>query len=172
MTLSKRPFIKPSFFVVCGLLFLGMVLAVAMLPYGQVRLTYDSHDILRASENLHTYLRGRNPDGHSYLVRAPLHPFLLSFFRDKLLAFWWINILSLAGSLFLVFKICRNAALSVASSVGVMIVTGAFVPWLLNFQFAWTEPLFIMLILLLCYALQNNGSPGWVLVICVSLFMV
>lgn len=172
MTLSEQRLQNGWFTPVLGLAVITFMVAIAMTPYGQLRFTYDSYDILGASESLDTYLSGKNHDGHSYLVRAPFHPFVLSFFENKVVAFWWINFLSLLGSLVLVFAICRENKFPVNVSVLVVVVNAMFIPWLLNFQFAWTEPLFIALSLLLCYVLQRDGSLLSVLSICVLLFLV
>lgn len=172
MTLAKQRLQNGWFALVPGLAFLAIIVAVVMSPYGQLRFTYDSHDLVAASESLDIYLNGKNNDGHSYLVRAPLHPFLLSFFQNKVVAFWWINFLSLLGSLALIFKLARNSQLPINASIAVVGIIAMFIPWLLIFQFAWTEALFITLSLFLCYVLQRDGSLVSVLVLCILLFLV
>lgn len=150
---------------------LGFIIVVAFHPYGVLGLTYDSHDILAASKDLHTYLHGRNQDGHSYLVRAPLHPIFLSFFGNKVVAMWWVNLSSILASLVLVYKIARINNLSANACRLAVLITGIFTPWLINFMYLWTEPVFIVFVLLLCYALLEKWSVTSVIVICVILFL-
>src|SRR5688572_3790984 len=101
--------LRPLTFVILLATTFGFILLFAMIfyQYGSLRLTYDSHDFIAASENLNTYLSGRNHDGVPYLHRQPLLPAFLFFFDDKILAAWWLNVLSYGISLFLCFRIGR-----------------------------------------------------------------
>lgn len=169
---TKKPLSRSEYLaIVVGLGIILAVLLMALLPYGRLQMTYDSQDLVDASKSLHTYLHDKNKDGHSYLVRAPLHPFLLSFFQNKMIAMWWINLVSLVSSLFLVFRISREVDLSVSLAVGVTIITVLFYPWLMNFQFFWTESIFILLILLLAYSLLKDRHILPVTMICLLLFL-
>ncbi len=169
--MQNRASIVLELLVSVSIIFLAVVIAVAFYPYGQLGLTYDSYDLMAASKNLDTYLNGTNPYGYSYLVRAPLHPFVLSFFSDKTLAMWWINLTCVLTSLFLIYSVARLCNLSQSASLGAMTVTGIFVPWLVNFEFLWTEPVFIVLVLLLSVAFLKKGNVLTVTVLCIALFL-
>jgi hypothetical protein len=146
------------------------ILILSFSPYGSLRATYDSQDLIEASSSFQTYLTGKNEDGHSYLVRAPLHPFILSFFQDKMLVMWWLNVLSLLASLVLIYQVCRLKKFSTTISLAVVAVLISFYPWLMNFQFFWTEAVFILLILSLAYS-RLRAFPSIIIVfICLTLF--
>jgi hypothetical protein len=169
---TRKPLSKNEYLViVAGFTIVLVVLLTAFLPYGRLRMTYDSRDLLDASQSVQTYVTGKNSEGHSYLVRAPLHPFLLSFFKNKMLAMWWINVLSLLASFFLIFMICRLKRLSNNLTTTVIVITVLFFPWLMNFQFFWTEPVFILLILCLSYSLLKEHPVPFVILICLLLFL-
>lgn len=147
------------------------VIIHAFSPIGILRMTYDSYDLIAASASFDTYLSGKNADGHSYLVRAPLHPFILSFVEDKVAVMWWLNLVALFASLFLLFKICRLNNFSVGNTLLALSATLLFFPWLMNFQFFWTESVFIALILLLCYSQMKGWRMSGVIIICLLLFL-
>jgi hypothetical protein len=157
-------------YTVYGLIFLLALLLFLQAPYGTLRLTYDSHDYMSASKSPDTYLHGKNPDGFSYLIRAPLFPAYLGFFENKILASWWLNVLSFVTSLFLVYRIGRSMILSTPFLFGAVLASAFSYPWLQNHFFLWTEPFFCVLIFLLVYALVQNKPIRWIVTLCLLLF--
>ena len=149
-----------------------LLIVIAFVPYGKVGLTYDSLDFIAASESLHTYLHKKNPDGFSYLTRAPFLPAYLHFFNDKVMAAWWLNMLCLTGSIFLIFKIARALNLHEFLIYPLVIVTTLTYPWVQNHFFLWGEPPFTFLILALTYCIAENKSLWVILMLCVLLFFV
>lgn len=148
-----------------------ILITIAFLPYGQLRLTYDSYDLMAAGKDLATYLKGRNADGHAYLVRAPLHPFILSFFQNKMIALWWVNLICLITALCLIYIVGLEIGLTkILALINTLAVVLCY-PWLMNFRFFWTEPVFIVLILMLCYLLLKQKKVAWILAVCLLLFL-
>lgn len=164
----KKAHVWLSISIVCAAAFM---IVLIMSPFGQLRMTYDSYDLIAASHDLPTYLTGNNAEGHSYLVRAPLHPFLLSFFEQKMLAMWWINLVSLIGSWWMITWICRMQKFSLLFSVAVASTALIILPFITNFQFFWTEPLFIFLLLLLAFAMMRELPVMLIIALLLLLFL-
>ncbi len=149
-----------------------LIIAMAFVPYGKLNLTYDSYDFMAASESVDIYVHGKNPEGFSYLTRSPLLPAYLYFFDNKILGAWWLNMLSLCGSILLIFKIGRALNLQDFLLYPSVIVTTMTYPWLLNHFFLWGDAPFAFLILGLTYCLIENKSFSLIVGMCVLLFLL
>lgn len=140
--------------------------------YGELKLTYDSHDFMAAGESWQTYLHGKNADGFSYLTRAPLLPAYLGFFENKVLAAWWLNLICYVTTLLLIIRIGRRLCLSGIFLYGPVILTAMTYPWLLNHFFLWGEPPFVVFILLLTLCMLEDRPVSLVIFLCLVLFLI
>ena len=140
--------------------------------YGKLKLTYDSYDYLASSQSFETYFKGKNPDGFSFMSHAPFLPAYLHFFNDKILANWWLNLLSYFVSLFLIFNIGRAMDLRGFFLYAPVAVSAVSYPWLQNHFFLWTEPVFSVFLLLLFFCLLRKKPFFLVIVLCILLFLV
>lgn len=132
-----------------------------------LRLTYDSHDYLAASWGLDAYLKGTNAEGYPYLVRQPLLPAYLHTFDNKSLAASWLNVVCFALSVFLCLKIAQHARMAGRIRALFIITVVSGLPFLQNFFFLWTEPLFIVLTLLTYYCLITHQRLSVIIVLVV-----
>jgi hypothetical protein len=142
------------------------------LAGGKVRLTYDSHDYLAASESIEKYLHGKNIDGVPYTHRLPLLPALLSLFHDQPNGARIINAISLFASLCISYLIIAHLFDSFYAHVLVMTALAFSYSWLQNHFFLWAEPLFTTVILAATFCLLTGRVFFVVLLLCIVAFLI
>lgn len=163
----NRPLIRGS-----ALFLLAFGFASLIIPYGALRLTYDSFDYLVGGESMLTYLEGKNADGKPYMNRGPFLYFFLSWFESPLKASWWLNTLSFAISIVLVDAIARRLQLKTEIVFVSLLAIAMSWPWLQNHFFVWTEPFFTTLTLFLTYLILTKRSIVYILLLCVLSFFL
>lgn len=148
------------------------ILVFSHSPYGHLRMTYDSYDYMEGGKSAGTYLAEKNRDGFPYTVHAPLFYFYLGLFQNKMLACWWLNVISFITSLLLIFRIGRTLNLPDSLSYACMITTAMCYPWMQNHFFVWTEPLFSVFIFLLILFLLERKPLTVIINLCILLFLL
>lgn len=163
--IGKPPLKLYDFLVLAGLL--GIFIIFIYPSYGTLHLIYDSYDYMVASKSIAIYLHGKNQDGHAYLIRPPLLPAYLHIFQNKVIACWWLNLLCYITSLFLCLRLGRLLNLNgifLYTCIGIIAIS---YPWIQNYFFLLTEPLFSVLILLLTCLFIEKKSLTIVVAVCI-----
>jgi hypothetical protein len=153
-------------FITLSVCFLAAVLIYAPEP----RITYDSQAYIEASQSIDVYFNGKNEGGHTYLFRPPIIPIYLHFFQDKILAAKWLNAVCFVLSLWLCYYVGREFKFEYGFYLLFIISVCVSYPWLQNYFFVWSEPLFGTLLLLLIWMMLRDVSWVWITLMCVLLF--
>tara|TARA_Y100001972_G_C7660003_1_gene332755 strand:+ start:1555 stop:2808 length:1254 start_codon:yes stop_codon:yes gene_type:complete len=109
----------------------------------QINLTYDSREYLQAAESFQSEGKLLTTSGESFTNWAPLFPLILSTFGGDLEVYRYFNLLcylSLCwGMMLLIRHFIQNKRMQIMCAIWLALAT----PILMQFNFLWSEPLFI-----------------------------
>ena len=128
----------------------------------QINLTYDSREYLHAAESFQSEGILLTTSGESFTNWAPLFPLILSTFGGDLEVYRYFNLLCYLflcwGMLLLIRHFVENKRLQILCVIWLAFST----PILMQFNFLWSEPLFITLLvfkILLFLRFQMTSRP-------------
>lgn len=134
-------------------IFIAVVLQSYAVSCG-LSFTYDSHDYVYASNTFKISFEFYNANGSIYVERAPLFPLLLSISSSKYI---WaiINVLNLALCLYFAYKLGQKLFKNAVILILFMLSQAFSVTQLMIHSFLWSEPLFLLLLLIFLNEFYN-----------------
>lgn len=125
------------------ILIFGFSFLLLIYSTQQINLTYDSKEYINAAQSLKSSGELLTRDGQSFSNWAPLFPLILSTFGGDLGIYKYFNLLIFLllelGMILLILNLIQDKLLQIICSIWLAFST----PILMQFNFLWSEPLFI-----------------------------
>ena len=112
----------------------------------QIGTTSDSWQYFSAASSLWSKGAMLNRDGTYFTHWPPLYPFLLSFFKDKLIGAKVINVIALGGTYFSMTTLSHQFLKDQVLKICFALTLGFGTPLLMMYAFAWSEGIFMLLL--------------------------